>query len=109
LTDQIERLHISAQTQALNDISRKTRTQITGTCADDDGADISRFKTTFEQRFFCRLSCEGRRVAEKTLCQRVGIDTENVVERVNRKPARFNAIVALQDSAGDEMRTRIQP
>ena len=46
---------------------------------------------------------------EEAPIQRVGIDREDVVERVECEPAGLDTVVALQDRAGDEVRARIEP
>ena len=38
----------------------------------------------------------------------VGIDGEDVVEGIERQAPRLDAVVALQDGAGDEVRARVE-
>ena len=61
------------------------------------------------QRARAGLGRERRRMREEAPVERVGIDREDLVERVEREPARLDAVVALQDRAGDEVRARVEP
>ena len=51
---------------------------------------------------------ERRRMREKASAERVGVDREDFGERVEREAARLDAVVALQDGAGEEVRARIE-
>ena len=56
------------------------------------------------------LGGERRRVGEEAPVERVGVDREHLVERVEREAARLDAVVALQDTVcGDQVRARVEP
>jgi hypothetical protein len=48
-------------------------------------------------------------VREEAPVQRIGIDREDLVQRVQREPTRFDAVVALQDRACNEVRAGVEP
>ncbi len=109
LADQVVGLDVGAQAEALDDIAGQARAQVAGAGADDDRVDRGRLEPRGGQRARRCLGGERRRVREEAPVQRVGIDREDLVERVEREPARLDAVVALQDGAGDEVRARVEP
>jgi hypothetical protein len=55
-----------------------------------------------------RPRTRARRVGEKAPVERVGVDAEDLVERIEREVARLDAVVALQDQARDHVRARVE-
>ena len=60
------------------------------------------------QRARAGLGGQRRRMGEKAPVERVGIDREHLVERIEREAARLDAVVALQDRARDQVRAGIE-
>ena len=103
LADEVEGLHVGAQAEPFDDVAREARAQIAGAGADDDGVDRRRIEPGRGERARPGLGGERRRMGEKAPIERVGVDREHLVERIEREPARLDAVVALQDGPGDEV------
>ena len=54
------------------------------------------------------LGGQRRRMGEEAPVERVGIDREHLVERVEREPARLDAVVALQHGPRDQVRSAVE-
>ena len=108
LANQIEGLHIAAQTEPLDHMTRQARTQITGTGADHHSVDLVRSDPGLGYGTFGRLGREHGRVREKTSGKGVGVYAEHLGQRINGESARLNAVIALQHSACDQVRAGIQ-
>ena len=68
-------------------------------------AGVSRADASARRRGICG---ERRRMGEEAPVERVGIDREDLVERIEREAARLDAVVALQNGSRDQVGARVE-
>jgi hypothetical protein len=108
LADQIEGLHVGAQSQPFDHVTREPRAQVAGAGANDEHVDVGRLQPGPGQCAFGRLRGEQGRVSEEAPRERVRVDCEGFGKRVNGKSPRFDPVVAPHDSARDDVRALVE-
>ncbi len=99
LADQVERLHVCAQTKSLGEIAGEAWTEITRTRADHDGIDVAGADARVAHRPDSRLSRERWRMRREPALQRVRIDCEYFRERIEGQAARGDPVVAQRTAS----------
>src|SRR5260221_4867711 len=97
---------IGTQVERLGDVAGEAGAQVTGTRADDDRVHLARRDAGRGEGVGGRPRGELRRVREEALVQRIGIEFEALVERVQGERAPFDAVVVVEDALEDGARAR---
>ena len=108
LADEVERKNIRPQAELLRDIARQAGTEIAGASADDDGIHFGGLAVGIVQGAHGGFNGERGRVLGKAGLQRVRGLVKRLRERVERKMARVNAVVAAKNFLEDGVRTACQ-
>ena len=108
LADEVEAEDRGPQPQPFGNISAQTGAQITRARRNDHGIDRLRLQVRAAQCGGAGRRGEPRCMGGESPVQRVGVDAEHVGERVDREPARLDAIVARQHRLRHRVRARVQ-
>ena len=108
LTDQVECLNVARQPEPLDHVTREPGTKVSGARADDHGVDVGRQEPGVVERACAGLGGERRRVRHETRVQRVGIDSEAFVERVERKTTGLDPVVVEQHGFRDRVGAAVE-
>ncbi len=95
--------------QALDDVTAEARAKIAGAGGNNHGADVRRRQAGALQRLFRGFRGQARCVRGEASMEGIRIDREDLFQRVDGQRSFLDAVVALQDRSGDEMRPGIQP
>ena len=108
LADQVVRANILAQPQPLQHVPGQAGADVPRAGADHHGIDLSGGQSRFAQRALRRLGGQHGRMRREARRERIGIDGEHVGQRVQRQPARLDAVIALQYRARYQMGAGIE-
>src|SRR6185312_7650442 len=108
LADQIERLYVTRQAEALADVAREARAEIAGAGGDDDRVDGCRLERAAPQCGLRRIGRDLRGMFGKAPLQRIGLYGKHFFERVYREPPGVHSVVARQHQSRERARAFVE-